>query len=384
MARIVKQGNCTCPGGEKGALKYALTDDGTLTISGQGVLYSGGTDKRSSAPRTNILDSSDVHLSQFKDMDIKRVVIDEGVTGLQEFSLCELPMTEVVLTSTVTHIGHAVFMGCTRLKTVVLPSTMQRIEEHAFDGCESLSAESLALIGKYRDTPAVIGGLSFVLRPQLREAVLVRSKYPSPATYFQEPYYEGDLVVPATVMHDSIEYTVAGISHIEKYKCTSITLPATISFIDDAWISASVDFAPSNVRIADVAAWCRVKLLKAECGYNNIEFPTRNRHLYLGDSTEPVTELVIPGGVTEIAHSVFNSCKDLRKVVLPQGLKKIGCWAFEGCSGIENINIPDSVTEIGNGAFYGCSGLREISTPNPELLGNVLLPSGVKIIAERS
>lgn len=318
----MRHGNCTYNESEheNNALKYVLTDDGTL-------------------------------------------VIEDGVTFLPDLCLRELPMTEVVLPCTVTHIGHSAFLNCERLKNVVLPGTMERIEEHAFDGCNNLSAASLALIKKYHDTPAVIEGFSYVLRPKRHEAVLVRSKYPSPATYFQNTYYNGDIVVPATVKYEGIEYKVIGISHIETYKCQSITLPSTIAFIDDVWISASVDLAPSIVRIADIASWCKVKLCAAECGYKSIE--NRERKLYLGDSAEPITELVIHEGITEIAPAVFNSCKSLHKVVLPQGLKKIGSWAFEGCSALESITIPEDVTEIGDGAFAGCTSLKNIESHSP-------------------
>lgn len=363
MAKIIKQGNCTteCARTENDALKYVLTDDGTLTISGQGVLEGGECDMGDSM----FDDPEDVPyklFSQFRGMDIERVVIEEGVTCLHEFCLRSLPMTEVVLPGTVTHIGHAAFLDCTRLKTVVMPSTMQRIEEDAFDGCESLSDETLAFIGKYRDMPAEIDGFYYVLRPQLREAVLVEREYPTPFMCQQSNYYTGDLVVPATVMHGGIEYTVIGISKVLLREITSITLPATISFIDDVCISASMSWEPPIVRIADVAAWCRVKLYEANCGYASLTI-ARNRRLHLGDSPEPVTELVIPEGVTEIAHAVFNSCKDVRKVVLPQGLKKIGCYTFEGCSSLEHIDIPEGVTEIGSGAFEGCTSLKHISLP---------------------
>lgn len=133
---------------------------------------------------------------------------------------------------------------------------------------------------------------------------------------------------------------------------------------------------------------CRVKLHNAEDGYASSTV-TRNRRLYLGDSPEPVTELLIPDGVTEIALDAFNSCKGLRKVVLPQGLKKIGCFTFEGCSILECIDIPEGVTEIGSGAFEGCRSLKHISLPaslttighsasrNCESLTSVVIPDSV-------
>lgn len=374
MAKIVKQGVCTYKwqGSEKDAQTYTLTDDGTLTISGEGGLYGGEIDEEHSVLEADGLDCFIVYFSQFKDMAVERVVIEEGVTTLQEYCLRKLPMTEVVLPSTVTYIGHAAFGGCERLATVVLPSTMERIEEDAFGGCTSLSTETVALIDKYIDTPATIDGLTFMLRPRLGEAVLMRrtyprfhsrGDYPDDETYYRETCYTGDLVVPATVIHGDREYKVTGIGKINKHELKSITLPATLSFIDDEWISHSFSIDPPVVRIADVAAWCGVILFQAEMHYNAVSAFKKERRLYLGDSPEPVTELVIPEGVTEIADAVFNSCTSLRKLVLPQGLKRIGHWAFDGCSSLESIDIPEGVSEIGRGAFRGCKNLKHIGLP---------------------
>ncbi len=72
----------------------------------------------------------------------------------------------------------------------------------------------------------------------------------------------------------------------------------------------------------------------------------------------------LPEGVTSIAKDAFRGCSGLTQVNLPEGLTGIGDSAFEECSGLERIFLPDSLTGIGRHAFSKCTGLREIILPD--------------------
>ena len=75
------------------------------------------------------------------------------------------------------------------------------------------------------------------------------------------------------------------------------------------------------------------------------------------------TRLVIPEGVTSIAHWAFYGCSRLAAVAVPGSVASIGNYAFKGCSGLASISIPGSVGRIGSATFYGCSRLRAIAIP---------------------
>lgn len=76
-------------------------------------------------------------------------------------------------------------------------------------------------------------------------------------------------------------------------------------------------------------------------------------------SCELLTEVVIPGTVSNIGIYAFVDCISLEKVDINDGVKKIGACAFQNTS-FYDITIPDSVAELGMGCFMCCSNLEEI------------------------
>ena len=86
-----------------------------------------------------------------------------------------------------------------------------------------------------------------------------------------------------------------------------------------------------GVYITDIAAWCAIDFSSRTSNplYNECS-------LYLNG--QPVTDLIIPAGVTSIS-----------------------AWAFYGCSSLESVIIPGSVTSIGYEALYKCDNLKEIT-----------------------
>ena len=140
----------------------------------------------------------------------------------------------------------------------------------------------------------------------------------------------GNLIIPASVTYEKVEYSVTSIGS-EAFKgrsMTSVTIPNSVTSIgENAFQGCS---GLTSVHISDIAAWCRISF---GSGYAN---PLHcAHHLYLGD--EEIKDLVIPNGVTCIER-----------------------LAFWGYSGLTSVTIPNSVTSIGGSAFYGCSGLRHI------------------------
>jgi hypothetical protein len=69
-----------------------------------------------------------------------RCVIPEGVTELRGFAINRGrdQITEVVLPSTIRHLGEHSFSGCKNLKTINFPEGLQVIESKALDDCDAL------------------------------------------------------------------------------------------------------------------------------------------------------------------------------------------------------------------------------------------------------
>ena len=83
-------------------LKWRLTDDGVLTISGKGEM-------------------DDYRFSPWLDSGVKRIIIGDGVTsiGNSAFRSCR-SLTSVNIPNSVTTIGQAAFYECTNLSTLII------------------------------------------------------------------------------------------------------------------------------------------------------------------------------------------------------------------------------------------------------------------------
>ncbi len=237
--------------------------------------------------------------------------------------------------------------------------------------------------------------------------------------------YSGNIVIPATVKYEGVEYSVAGIGEYAFDGCsglTSITIPNSVTSIGSYafWGCTSLtsitigsgvtsigesafDWCEGlkSVHISDLKTWCEIAFTGSSS--NPLYYA---KHLYLNG--EEVKDLVIPDGVTSIGGYVFYGCSGLTSITIPNSVTSIGECAFYDCyiirekfinnsslDAIANnywgatlvdlrdngfcisdgvlvqytgndteVTIPNSVTSIGGGAFYGCTGLTSITIPN--------------------
>lgn len=97
--------------------------DGVLTISGTGEMY----------------DAGDYDLWADHRSDIKKVVIESGVTTISHwaFTYCTA-LTDVTIPETVVSIDPLAFSMCTSLKTIVIPDSVKTIDGGCFDSCSAL------------------------------------------------------------------------------------------------------------------------------------------------------------------------------------------------------------------------------------------------------
>ena len=67
-----------------------------------------------------------------------------------------------------------------------------------------------------------------------------------------------------------------------------------------------------------------------------------------------ITDITIPGTVTQIGSEVFRGCSAL---TIPDSTAEIGEYAFSGCSHLVSVTLPDSIESIDETAFEGCGNL---------------------------
>ena len=118
--------------------------------------------------------------------------------------------------------------------------------------------------------------------------------------------YSGDVVVPASITVEGVQYAVTAIGQqaFEFCSVNSIVLPEGLKKIDD------------------LALACFAK------------------------------EVNLPSTLEEIGFCAFNGCL-FTDIELPEGLRVIGDYAFRGLL-IKEVVIPSTVTKIGVDAFGGC------------------------------
>jgi uncharacterized repeat protein (TIGR02543 family) len=130
--------------------------------------------------------------------------------------------------------------------------------------------------------------------------------------------YSGDVIIPESVSDGTNTYTVTAIGSLAMANCTgvtSITLPSTITLLDDR---------------------CFV--------------------------STGITEITIPEAVTVIGECSFQFCASLIEVVIPDAVTAIRDAAFYGCSGLQTVTIGTGLSSFTgpNGTFNGCTSLALI------------------------
>ena len=109
-------------------LKWHLTDNGVLTISGKGKMnhfsYSNG--------------------GPWNNHNIGRIIIGDGITtiGSSAFYNC-YNLNSVTIPNSVTYIGSSAFADCRALTSVTIPNSVTEIASRTFNNCSSLTSVTI-------------------------------------------------------------------------------------------------------------------------------------------------------------------------------------------------------------------------------------------------
>lgn len=152
--------------------------------------------------------------------------------------------------------------------------------------------------------------------------------------------YKGSVVIPATVTHSGVKYTVTEICDSACMNCTnleSVTIPEGVTSIG--------------------------KYSFLQCFKLKIKLPSTIRNIKWGAfrTCTSIDTITLPEGMTTIGIYAFSGCTGITSVTLPSSLTSIGAYAFRGCYGITEIIIPGKVTSIGEDAFINCKNLATVT-----------------------
>ena len=388
-------------------LKWHLTDDGVLTISGKGKM-------------------NDYISSPWLDSGVKRIILGDGVTiiGNSAFSGCSsltsvtisnsvttirgyafsgcISLTSVTIPNSVTTIEQSAFGGCTSLTSVTIPNSVTTIEQSAFRGCSSLTSvtigNSVTTIGynAFENTnktkiiwltntpPAgyrnVEGRIHYVAN-DLYTGLSNKKVYPylssifevdgikyvpvSPSertcdaidcTYTGEPY---ELKINKKVNYKGVDMTVREFNPYTAYNCTKIKK----AYIDiDGSIGHEAFNYCANLSTVNIA---KVNDIGNEAFNRCANLSTVNiakvndiGNRAFSECTNLVSVVVKDGN--NIGESAFSNCSSLKTLSLDNKIKSLGRYAFRGCSNLKQFVIPDSVTILNYDLLRDCSSLKSI------------------------
>ena len=224
--------------------------------------------------------------------DVVSYEIREGTEHISDDAFfCHYKLTNVIIPDSVTSIGENVFHGCHNLNGLTIPSSVTAILAQAFRGCTGLVNFIIP------NSIISIGFCSFSACRGLKS-----------------------LVIPASVT--SIGRGAFG-------KCSGLN---------------SVIVSRDNP-VYDSRKGC------------NAIIHTSTNSLLVG-----CKNTIIPEGITSIANDAF--CEsELTEINIPGSVTDIGDYAFSRSIELTKVTVHNSVRHIGTGAFHGCDSLNEIIVP---------------------
>ncbi len=343
--------------GWSGNTQWTLTDDGTLTVYGQGNMknydYSGGQ------PWLN------------KGVDIISVIIEEGVTSVGSGAFRNLTTLEsVVLPETLTRMGEAAFYG-SGLKTVEIPASLWTIQPYTFKNCTNLTSVTFheGNLEKISDGAFYGTGLTELVLPDCLDILdvfafkgcdkLTDITIGSGLTELREAVFYGTAIPTIEIPE--------GITKIGPYafkNCVAletIELPESLTLVDEASFYActalkAIHFPDAVKTIGNYAFRMCESIEELTFG---TELETIGECAFYGCTG--LTELVIPDKVTTIQPYAFKTCTGLTSVVLGEGVQTIAESAFHTCTGLKTIVFPASLTVIGDYCFSGSENLWKLT-----------------------
>lgn len=296
-------------------LTWTLSEDGVLTISGEGDMPYFTT-----APWNDYADQ------------ITKVVIREGVTSIADYSFRSCSrLTEAVIADTVTAIGGDAF-NASGLKSVTIPAGITSIGYYAFAHCYSL--KEVRFMG---DAPTYFGKYAF-------DGITLTAYYPTNNITWTENAKQGYGGNVTWVAYDvepeetTPDETIPDAGNVVSGECGE----------DGDNLTWTLNMNTGVLTIS---------------GVGEMDFYSLAQETPWHDYHKQIETVVVEQGVTSIGRYAFGNCIKLTKVILPDSLKKIDWQVFSGCTNLAEIDIPDSVSSIGGWAFQDCIALTEIALP---------------------
>ncbi len=274
---------------------------GTLTISGSGAI------NFSDAPPWAELE-----------ILVKNIIFEPGITSIEGNLGNPSNLTYVFIPSSIKSISGEAFKGCKSLKEVHTPSI--------YDWCSIYFDSSL-------DNPLCYAPYLYCDN-QLITSVTIPDGIDRIGPY---TFYNYDQLKNITIP-DSVSF----IGQYAFFDCDSIKNLTIGKGVKEIGSAAFMNCDILNINIIDISAFVNISFGRSPkpnasaWGYETNPLSCAKNIFING---EPVTNVVIPEGTTEIKRGAFYGCKNIKSITLPSSITKIGELAFLDCE-LDSLYIP--------------------------------------------
>ena len=388
-------------------LKWHLTDDGVLTISGKGEMYDSFSLWRDSGVKRIIIGDSVTTIGQyafygcsfltsvtignsvttigggaFYDCSsltsvtipnsvttigwyafqncsfLTSVTIPNSVTtiGSEAFRYCS-SLTSVTIGNSVTEIGQAAFSGCSSLTSVTIPNSVTTIGWNAFYGCSSLTSVTIP------NSVTTIGNEAFRYCSSLTSVTIGNSVTTIGDNAFYNTYMTKIIWLTNTppAGYRNVE---GSIHYVANDLYTGLSNKKVYPYLSSIFEVNGIKYVPvsPSERTCD-ALDCiytgdpyEVKINK-KVNYKGIDMTVREINPYTAYKCAKIKKAYIDINGS-IGDNAFSDCVNLSAVDIAK-VNDIGYNAFSGCTNLTSVGIKKA-NEIGNNAFSGCTNLVSV------------------------
>ncbi|MDE7269419.1 MAG: leucine-rich repeat protein, partial [Acetatifactor sp.] len=374
-----KKGTC----GEN--LSWTLTDDGILTIAGEGAM-----DDCAAGEYLDFHNYADA---------IKSIVIKDGVTYIGSHAFESLPeLVRVSMADSVTEIGEYAFANCDSLHSVKNSSNLETLGDGVFYGCTFISYSFPSSIkkvgkglfenaGKYchiqwpRILPVIpertlvgFGGVLGSVRIQYGVTTVGKSAFensevenielPESVVEIQEKAFDSSELKEIVITNEDCDIydseSTIGTNVVIRGKSDSTAQEYAEKYGRSFEILEEFE---TSGKCGDDLNW---EIIKTSDGYTLNISGTGAMYSWNGYSDAPwyscvssITQINIAEGITSIGDYAFVDSISLSEINLPNTITNIGRNAFYS-SGLVEVEIPESVISIDSDCFRHCYQLERV------------------------
>ena len=273
---------------------WVLTDDGTLTISGNGYM--------------DAYTEINTPWNRYWDQ-IRSVVINEGVLSIDERAFGEYEnLTSITIPEGLRSIGRSALGGCVNLTSIHIPASVESIGYSALAGC-GLTAFTVA-----EDNPNYTTIDGVLVNKEKTELIQV----PGGRT--------GSYEIPEYIQN-FYDYTFD--------RCNKLT---------------EVIFPDHFTELPEAVLYGMESLVNVKLPAALTEIPQAAFY-----NCAKLASIEIPDGVTAIGFDAFYGCASLNSVVIPASVESFDTQAFADCVSLTDVVFRGHapVIESESGVFYG-------------------------------